>query len=44
MLDPLVYHVVFKSLKLREPLLHTLKFLTVNWNTLIKGIFVRHNR
>jgi len=42
-LDPLVYRVVFKSLKPGGLLLRALKLLTVSWNTLVKGAFFCYN-
>ena len=44
MLNPLIYYIVFKSLKLGGLLLRALKLLTVSWNTLVKGVFFRYNR
>ena len=43
MLDPLIYYIVFKSLKPGGPLLHALKLLTIGWNALVKGAFFRYN-
>jgi len=43
-LDPLVYRIIFKSLKLGGLLLRALELLTVGWNALVKGAFFCYNR